>query len=91
MNWKVEALYVLQTGNHADVVTDVAWACYGNREIRGKVSLDSPGPSFVEYGDLTEQQVLEWVWAKVDRAINEKYVNAIIAAPADTSKPLPWE
>jgi len=90
-NWKVEALYVSQTADHADVVTDVAWACYGNNPMRGKLALNAPGEPFVSYADLTESTVLDWVWSKIDRAFVEADVDSavpVVSAPA--IKSLPW-
>ena len=90
-NWKVEGLYVAQTSDHADVVTDVAWACYGNNTMRGKLALGEPGKPFVSYADLTEDTVLSWVWEKIDKAFVETDVDGDLpVASAAAYKPLPW-
>jgi hypothetical protein len=90
-NWKIEGLYVAQTADYADVVTDVSWACYGNNTMRGKLTLGFPGEPFVQYADLTEDKVLGWVWAQVDKAFVEADVDAAGAnAPVVAVKPLPW-
>ena len=87
-NWKVEGLYVTPDN---DVVTAVAWACCGNNTMRSKLALGEPGKPFVSYADLTEDAVLSWVWARVDKAFVEKDVDAALpAAPPVTLKPLPW-
>lgn len=90
--WKITGLFVEPSlGGHSNVVTDVSWACYGNQSLRGKISLGAPGIPFVEYPNLKESDVLGWVWAQVDKASTEEYVNADLVAPAVKFKPLPWE
>ena len=91
-NWKVEGLYVAPSlDGHSDVVTQVAWACEGNNSMRGKLDLGAAGQPFVSYADLTEDTVLSWVWARVDKAFVEKDVDASLpAALTVTLKPLPW-
>ena len=87
-NWKVEALYVTPDN---DVVTAVAWACSGNNTMRSKLTLGPPGEPFIDYADLTEDKVLGWVWAKVDKTFIENDVDAASAKMAAiTVKPLPW-
>jgi hypothetical protein len=87
-NWKVEALYVAP---EKDVVTAVAWACYGNNTMRGKLTLGPPGVPFVEYAELTEDKVLGWVWAQVDKQFVENDVDAVAPdVPVVAAKPLPW-
>lgn len=92
-NWKVEGLYVAPSlDGYSDVVTQVAWACEGNNSMRGKLDLGASGQSFVSYADLTENLVLSWVWARVDKAFVEKDVDADppVASPV-ALKPLPWK
>jgi len=91
-NWKVEGLYVAPSlDGHSDVVTQVAWACEGNNSMRGKLDLGAPGQPFVSYADLTEDTVLSWVWAQVDKQFVEKDVDAVAPdVPVVAVKPLPW-
>jgi len=90
-NWKIEGLYVAQTADYADVVTDVSWACYGNNTMRGKLTLGPPGVPFVQYADLTEDKVLGWVWTQVDKEFVEKDVDGVAPdVPVVAAKPLPW-
>jgi hypothetical protein len=87
-NWKVEALYV---SSDNDVVVAVAWACFGNGIMRGKLTLGPPGEPFVQYADLTKDKVLGWVWEQVSREQVEADVNGV--GPQSSSvaaKPLPW-
>jgi hypothetical protein len=46
---------------------------------------------FVQYADLTEDKVLGWVWAQVDKEFVEKDVDGVAPdVPVVAAKPLPW-
>ena len=104
MNWNISAMDCrVQEGQYQDVVITVHWQCTDTQEIDGKeysgrvystCSLPAPEGSFTPYDQLTQQQVLGWIWANgVDQAATEAAVEAQIQAqahPVVTSPPLPW-
>jgi len=104
VNWNISAMdcYV-QQDNLSDVVYTVHWQCtdtqtINSKEYSGRVyatcSLPAPEGTFIAYNDLTQDIVLDWIWANgVDRAATEAAVDAQIqtaAHPVVTSPPLPW-
>lgn len=105
MNWIIEQLWVKPTeGNLSDVVITAAWRCNDSQLVQGKeyygtcygtASFTPPDPSaFIPYSNLTQNQVLQWVWdSGVDKAAIEanvtQQVNQAINPPIITP-PLPW-
>jgi len=53
---------------------------------------DATDPSFVPYDNLTESDVLGWVWAEVDQAATEATLTARIEADKNptTVDGMPW-
>jgi hypothetical protein len=53
---------------------------------------DATDPSFVPYDNLTEADVLGWVWAEVDQAATEAALTADIEAQKNpvTADGMPW-
>ena len=84
-----------------DVVFGVYWVCSGvqdtySTQVAAPNACDIPLPtaSFIPYADLTQAQVLEWVWTNgVDKAAVELQVQALIDVqinPPVVILPLPW-
>lgn len=70
MNWKITNLQVYpQADGHSDVVVRVD---YQVGVLKDVVELAPPSGNFVPFADLTEDQVLGWVWAAVDKAAVEE-------------------
>ena len=101
ITWLVGQLdCVPQTAEGADFVVTVHWSCNGvNGDYSGSVysTCSFPvveGTSFTPYADLTQDQVLGWVWANgVDKDATEAAVEGQIEAqknPPVVSPPLPW-
>jgi hypothetical protein len=98
--WKIENMIVKpQDGLHTDVVVTATWRCIDSSgefsaSNYGSMGFASPGDDFVAYPDLTEADVLGWVWANgVDKAEVEANVARELDAlvnPPTVSKPLPW-
>jgi hypothetical protein len=98
--WKIESMIVKpQDGSHTDVVVTAAWRCSDSSgefsaSNYGSMGFASPGDDFVAYPDLTEADVLEWVWANgVDKAEVEANVAReldMLVNPPTVAKPLPW-
>lgn len=103
--WTVNQMTVIpQIEGKTDVVIEAAWTCQGvqyapGSDIRANAmnttqfTLDS-GSAFTPYTDLTQDQVLGWIWASgVDKQEIEDKVQAALTAEANrsqTSPPLPW-
>jgi hypothetical protein len=98
--WKIENMIVKpQDGSHTDVVVTATWRCSDSSgELTasnyGSMGFASPGNDFVAYPDLTEEEVLGWVWANgVDKAEVEANVAReldMLVNPPTVAKPLPW-
>ena len=102
--WIIERLdaYPEHQGE-TDVVCTVYWRANTTEEIDGKsffataygtvgVTIDPEDP-FTPYDQLTKEQVLEWVWASVDKESAEASLASQIEEqknPKVISKPLPW-
>jgi len=100
ITWSVTAMdcYPNEGGN-TDVVFNVHWTCSGvDGDYSGSVystcSVPAPSGSFTPYADLTQNQVLGWIWANgVDKdsaeaAVAQQIQNQI--NPPIVSPPLPW-
>jgi hypothetical protein len=91
---------VPQTAEGADFVVTVHWSCNGvDGDYSGSVYSTCSfavvqGEAFTPYADLTQDQVLGWVWANgVDKAATEAAVEQQVANqinPPIVSPPLPW-
>lgn len=104
ITWDITAMdcYVKENGN-TDVVYNVHWTCSGsqtanNQTYNGSVystcQVPYAGGSFTPYDQLTETQVLGWIWANgVDKAATEAAVQQQINSqinPTVVQPPLPW-
>ena len=104
ITWDVTAMdcYPHDQGN-ADVVFNVHWTCSGTQTANGQTYNGSvystcqvpySSTSFTPYDQLTEQQVLGWIWANgVDKTATEAAVQQQInneINPPVVTPPLPW-
>jgi len=88
-----------------DVVFQVVWQCSGYQSYQGQnpaVSVNgvvgvtyTAGSPYTPYSQLTESQVLGWVWASgVNKSATETNVAAQLAYTINNpviEPPLPWE
>ncbi|CAB4122654.1 hypothetical protein UFOVP37_40 [uncultured Caudovirales phage] len=101
ITWTVTAMdaYPSDAGQ-TDVVFNVHWTCSGvqdtyNASVYSTCSVPAPtGGSFTPYSQLTQSQVLGWVWANgVDQTATEAAVQQQIdnqINPPVVTPPLPW-
>jgi len=101
INWQITQLDCYpQDAGKTDVVFNVHWVCSGTQDtFTGAVystcgvQLDPAAP-YTPYADLTESQVLGWIWTSgVDKDATEAAVQAQIDAqinPTVVAPPLPW-
>lgn len=101
MNWTIERLYVKPVeGPFTNLVVTADWRVTGNQGAAygtcyGATTFAPPDPeAFVQYKDLTLNQVLDWVFASgVDKAACEASVATQIQNqlnPPIITPPLPW-
>jgi hypothetical protein len=103
--WIIEQMWVKPAeGDLSNVVITAAWRCNGSQESDGKTysgtcygtaSFAAPDQEdFIPFEDLTEGQVLAWVWASgIDKEATEASVDQQIASainPPIVVPPLPW-
>ena len=99
-NWVITQMDCYPTvGSETDVVFTVHWTCSGTdgtyrAAVWNTCSVPTPTGTFTPYSDLTQEQVLGWVWANgVDKDATEAAVQAQIdyqINPPVVTLPLPW-
>jgi hypothetical protein len=87
-------------GSETDVVFTVHWTCSGtdgtySSSVYSTCSVPTPsGAAFTPYADLTQEQVLGWIWANgVNQAATEAAVEQQIQNqinPPVVTPALPW-
>ena len=98
--WSVTAMdcYPQEQGN-ADVVFNVHWTCVGidgdySASVINTCQIPYAGGEFTPYEDLTQEDVLSWIWANgVDKDVTEEAVAQQIQNqinPPVVTPPLPW-
>ena len=101
INWNISVLNCIpQTAEGADYVICCHWQCNGvDGDYNGSVysTCSFPvvqGENFTPYNQLTQDQVLGWIWANgVDKSATEAAVEGQIQNqinPPVVSPPLPW-
>ena len=98
--WSITAMdcYTQSQGN-ADVVYNVHWTCAGtdgeySASVYNTCQVPYAGGSFTPYEDLTQEEVLNWIWDNgVDKEVTEDAVDQMIENqinPTVVTPPLPW-
>ena len=104
--WVVNMMSVnVQYEGETDVVYEVTWSCFAEQLDNGQTYTSNyngsssfvyqPGQPFTPYDQLTEAQVLQWVWSQPDsnqadiEAWNQANIDQQIN-PQPISPPLPW-
>ena len=103
--WTVNQMFCYpEAEGYQDVVFSAVWVCLGIDTVNGvehsatayattPIKLD-PESSYISYKDLTQDEVLNWIWASgVDKDATEAEVDAKIQAlayPTIISPSLPW-
>jgi hypothetical protein len=99
LNWQIEKMEVkLQEAGFTDVVVTAYWRCTASDQgfyasQFGTALFPAPTQSFTPYANLTQDQVLGWVWQTVNKIQIEEVVlgqlNQQINPPL-VPLPLPW-
>ena len=100
ITWTVTAMDCYpQEGGNTDVVFTVHWNCAGvdgthNASIYSTCSVPFTAGTFTPHADLTQDQVLGWIWANgVDQTATEAAVEQQIQSkinPTVVTPALPW-
>jgi hypothetical protein len=100
VTWEIQWMQCYpHADGQADVVFQVGWQCSGtdgtyNASVYSTCTVPGPGNPFTPYDQLTQQQVLGWIWANgVDQAATEAAVQQQInnqINPPVVTPPLPW-
>lgn len=106
ITWVIEWMQCKPTeGSYTDVVVTAGWRCNGIEaagtpskdyaaSVYGSSTFPMPEGTFTPYDQLTQAQVLGWVWAGgVDKTATEESVQASIdnaINPPVVQLPLPW-
>jgi hypothetical protein len=99
--WTVTAMDAYpQAEGETNVVFTVHWTCSGtdgtyNASVYSTCGVTyTAGSPYTPYADLTQEQVLGWIWANgVDQSATEAAVNQQLAQqvnPPVVQPPLPW-
>ena len=98
--WNVSAIDCYpQADGETNVVFNVHWTCSGvqdtyNGSVYSTCGVPAPTGAFTPYADLTQDQVLGWIWANgVDKDSAEAAVQVQIDAqitPTVVQPALPW-
>jgi hypothetical protein len=99
LDWTIQKMEVkLQEGSYADVVVTAYWCCSASDQgfvanQYGSALFPAPTSSFTPYPDLTQEQVLGWVWQTINKAQVEEEVERQLNQqinPPLVPLPLPW-
>jgi hypothetical protein len=101
--WEITNLESFETINElTNVVSVIYWTLraedgFNSTTINGTVNLDAPtADTFVNYNDLTQEQVISWVKTKLGITLETGYYQYLdeklleLTKPAIISTPLPW-
>ena len=101
ITWTVTAMDCYpQADGQTDVVFNVHWTCSATdgayqASVYSTQTVQLSGGTFTPYADLTQDQVLGWIWADgvhkaaTEEAVLQKLQNMI--NPPVVTPPLPWE
>jgi hypothetical protein len=82
-----------QYEGQTDVVFQVNWACVAsdgtnNASLSGTTGVAyTAGEPYTPYNQLTQEQVLDWVWAVTPKSDTEAYLDGQLKS---VELPLPW-
>lgn len=99
ITWKINSIKckTFENGN-ANVVSEVTWFASAKdgefyKSAYGSVAIPFKGTQFTAYENLTEEQVLNWVFSEIDKNEIEAnlafHINSL-KNPTVVTNPLPW-
>jgi hypothetical protein len=96
--WVITHLSTASTDDYTDIITGANWEVFGTdgtntTSLTGNTPFALPSGGFINYADITEEQIVGWVKAN----LSELCLNALESAIAESldqlsyqPKPLPW-
>jgi hypothetical protein len=103
ITWNIDSLSTSTQviNGFSEVVLQAAWRCTGTDGTNtasnyGSVGINEPqpnDPNFIPFAQLTQAEVLGWIWETVNQADVEASVTAQVANlanPPVINLPLPW-
>jgi len=104
--WSIDSMSTLpQVNGFTDVVVLCKWLCVGvdgqtsvTTEDFTKITFNSSNPDYIPYSQLTEQKVLEWVFASlgadgvssIEQSIQGQINSILTPLVSASAQPLPW-
>jgi hypothetical protein len=103
--WTIATMQVVpQLDGQTDVVVQATWVCTGVEDANDKTYTSSAngsgsfaapqqGQPFTPYDQLTQEQVLGWVWQTISQEKIESSVQGVLnneINPPTETLPLPW-
>jgi len=91
--WSIQSLPTSTEDGHPDFVCEANWLCTATdgtntADLSGTSTFTfDPNATYTPRADLKEADVLAWVWAKVNKADIEAYLDKQLAI---TTPALPW-
>lgn len=83
--WAITKLVVGDSRDRKNIVQAIEWACRNGGTAYGTLPV-AESDTFTRYENLTEAQVLEWVYKGLDRVAVEEE----LGTSQEAGKPLPW-
>jgi hypothetical protein len=96
--WVITHLSTTSTNDYTDIITGANWEVFGTdgtntTSLTGTTPFALPNSGFIDYSELTEEQIVGWVKANLSELRLNAIENEITEKLAQLSyqpKPLPW-
>ena len=102
--WDIVSVECVPTANSLkNVVSEIHWQLYADDEtntanVYGAIGVEGVDPdNFIDYEDLTKDQIIEWAILAIGEDKVEIYKNSLasqlsaLSNPQKVSLPLPWQ
>lgn len=90
VEWTITGVKTSNTPQANTVVHVEYQAKLGDVVRSGSAPMDPPGEDFTPFAELTQQQVLDWLWTKVSKDATEDAINEAAGVSTVASDDLPW-
>ena len=98
-NWTISKLLCNTQGNNQNVVVRITWKCTATDGAFNVQKVDrcdityDPNNTFTPYENLTESQVLDWVWTVINKTTVEQDLDTMLASKNNplVLVELPWQ
>jgi hypothetical protein len=98
LTWSITGLGSCDDFGYQNVVNTIKYLCVGIDESgvehlsSGSTPIPPPSGTFIPYQDLTQQEVLDWLWQYMGEEGKLSVEQSVLTQfePAPISPPLPW-